>query len=87
MVFESLYLYLYLYLVFLAAIASGDPPDSIPNSEVKTLCADDSVGFHVKVGHRQVFISWLLQTKDFRKRPQHSVILTATAKPPFEVSL
>ncbi len=30
------------------------PPDPIPNSEVKTLSADDSVGFpHVKVGHRQ----------------------------------
>ena len=32
------------------------PPDSIPNSEVKTLSADDSVGSpHVKVGHRQAF--------------------------------
>ena len=31
-----------------------EPPDPIPNSEVKPLCADDSVGFpHVKVGHRQ----------------------------------
>ena len=31
-----------------------DPPDSIPNSEVKPLSANDSVGFlHVKVGHRQ----------------------------------
>ena len=30
------------------------PPDPIPNSEVKRLIADDSVGFpHVKVGHRQ----------------------------------
>jgi hypothetical protein len=34
-----------------------EPPDSIPNSVVKTLCADDSVGFpHVKVGHCQVLI-------------------------------
>ena len=34
-----------------------EPPDSIPNSEVKRLSADDSVGSpHVKVGHRQVFI-------------------------------
>ena len=30
------------------------PPDSISNSEVKPLSADDSVGFpHVKVGHRR----------------------------------
>ena len=30
------------------------PPDPIPNSEVKRLIADDSVGFpHVKVGHCQ----------------------------------
>jgi hypothetical protein len=31
-----------------------DPPESIPNSEVKRLSADDSVGLpHVKVGHCQ----------------------------------
>ncbi len=31
-----------------------DPPDSISNSEVKRMCADDSVGSpHVKVGYRQ----------------------------------
>ncbi len=31
-----------------------DPPDSIPNSEVKRNSADGSVGFpHVRVGHRQ----------------------------------
>ncbi len=31
-----------------------DPPDSIPNSEVKRSSADGSVGFpHVRVGHRQ----------------------------------
>lgn len=34
-----------------------EPPDPIPNSEVKTLSADDSVGFpHVKVGHCQALI-------------------------------
>ncbi len=34
-----------------------DPPDPIPNSEVKWYCADDSVGSpHVKVGHCQAFI-------------------------------
>ena len=31
------------------------PPDPIPNSAVKSVIADDSVGFpHVKVGHCQV---------------------------------
>ena len=31
-----------------------EPPDSIPNSEVKRSIADGSVGFpHVRVGHRQ----------------------------------
>ena len=35
-----------------------EPPDSIPNSVVKLLSADDSVGFpHVKVGHRQALDS------------------------------
>ena len=34
-----------------------EPPDPIPNSEVKRVIADGSVGFpHVKVGHRQGFI-------------------------------
>lgn len=34
-----------------------EPPDTIPNSEVKRLSADDSVGSpHVKVGHRQALI-------------------------------
>ncbi len=34
-----------------------DPPDPIPNSEVKRNSADDSVGSpHVKVGHCQAFI-------------------------------
>ena len=33
------------------------PPDPIPNSVVKSVIADDSVGFpHVKVGHYQVLI-------------------------------
>ena len=32
----------------------ADPPDSMPNSEVKRSSADGSVGFpHVRVGHRQ----------------------------------
>ena len=31
-----------------------EPPESIPNSEVKPISADDSVRSpHVKVGHRQ----------------------------------
>ena len=32
-----------------------EPPDTIPNSEVKRCNADGSVGYpHVRVGHRQV---------------------------------
>jgi hypothetical protein len=35
-----------------------EPPDPIPNSAVKRLSADGSVGFpHVRVGHRQAFIT------------------------------
>jgi len=35
-----------------------EPPDPFSNSEVKRLCADDSVRSpHVKVGHCQAFIS------------------------------
>src|SRR5215813_2354595 len=35
-----------------------EPPDPIPNSEVKTLCADGSVPFrHARVGHCQASIS------------------------------
>ncbi|CED78899.1 Conserved hypothetical protein [Candidatus Hamiltonella defensa (Bemisia tabaci)] len=31
-----------------------DPPEPIPNSEVKRRCAEGSVGFpHVRLGHRQ----------------------------------
>ncbi len=34
-----------------------EPPDLIPNSEVKTLSADGSVGSpHVRVGHCQAFL-------------------------------
>ena len=34
-----------------------EPPDPIPNSEVKRISADGSVGSpHVRVGHRQAFI-------------------------------
>ena len=37
-------------------ISKWEPPDPIPNSEVKLLSADDSVGLpHVKVGHCQAF--------------------------------
>ena len=33
-----------------------DPPDPIPNSEVKRFSADGSVGFpHVRVGHCQAY--------------------------------
>ena len=44
-----------------------EPPDPIPNSEVKLLSADDSVGLpHVKVGHRQVLIPKTLYSKEYR---------------------
>ena len=33
-----------------------EPPDPIPNSEVKPFSAYDSVDFHAKVGHRQALI-------------------------------
>ena len=34
-----------------------EPPDPIPNSDVKRFLADGSLGFpHVRVGHRQAFI-------------------------------
>jgi hypothetical protein len=38
------------------SFSEWEPPDSISNSEVKTLSADGSVGSpHVRVGHRQAF--------------------------------
>ena len=43
-----------------------EPPDTIPNSEVKRCNADGSVGHpHVRVGHRQVtkYLSKLNQIK------------------------
>ena len=37
--------------------SNREPPDPIPNSEVKPVSADGSVGFpHVRVGHRQASI-------------------------------
>ncbi len=45
-------------------ISKWEPPDPIPNSEVKLLSADDSVGFpHVKVGHCQAFNTDLQRRK------------------------
>ena len=41
-----------------------DPPDSMPNSEVKRNSADGSVGLpHVRVGHRQACILFSLFMK------------------------
>ena len=47
--------------IFSTSLPGGNckwvPPDPIPNSEVKLLCADDSVGPpHAKVGHCQALI-------------------------------
>jgi hypothetical protein len=47
-------------------LSEWEPPDPIPNSEVKLLSADDSVGLpHVKVGHCQAFI----RKPRYRKMP------------------
>ena len=47
-----------------------EPPDPIPNSEVKPLSADDSVaGCHVKVGHRQALKLKALPSKGFFYAP------------------
>src|SRR5438128_5553330 len=44
-----------------------EPPDPIPNSEVKTLCADGSVPFrHARVGHRQASNRKALRSSDLR---------------------
>lgn len=43
-----------------------EPPDPIPNSEVKRHIADGSVGFpHVRVGHRQALNS----------KPHHLIVV------------
>lgn len=34
-------------------ISAVEPPDPIPNSEVKRSCADGSVGLHARVGRCQ----------------------------------
>ena len=44
-----------------------EPPDPIPNSEVKRCIADGSVGYpHVRVGHRQA---------SKKRKPQQGIIL------------
>ena len=43
-----------------------DPPDPMPNSEVKRNSADGSVGFpHVRVGHRQapIYFYFFIKSK------------------------
>ena len=48
----------------------ADPPDPMPNSEVKRSSADGSVGLpHVRVGHRQALISTCLD-----ETSQHSFL-------------
>ena len=49
-----------------------EPPDTIPNSEVKRCNADGSVGLpHVRVGHRQVtkYINRIKQSRIKDKNP------------------
>src|SRR5215469_10972172 len=51
-----------------------EPPDPIPNSEVKTLCADGSVPFrHARVGHCQALI---LRTPEV-ERPRGFLVVSA----------
>ena len=51
---ELVLLVLFLQRFMLGDNSECDPPEPIPNSEVKPLSADDSVSLaHVKVGHRQ----------------------------------
>ena len=48
-----------IYIVFFPPDdhSEWEPPDPLPNSEVKPLSADGSVGSpHARVGHRQAFI-------------------------------
>src|SRR6185503_18894717 len=46
-----------------------EPPDPIPNSEVKTLCADGSVPFrHARVGHCQALKCWKAPQAYFHNR-------------------
>ena len=48
-------------------ISECEPPDSIPNSEVKPLSADGSVGLpHVRVGHCQACYLKTLDSNDDR---------------------
>ena len=45
-------------LEFSGDLSGGVTPDSIPNSEVKSSCADGTAGFPCgRVGHRRVFFS------------------------------
>ena len=46
------------FKILLGDHSNLDPPDSMPNSVVKRISADGSVGLpHVRVGHRQALIS------------------------------
>src|SRR5437016_14637252 len=55
-----------------------EPPDPIPNSEVKTLCADGSVLFgHARVGHRQASNRKPLRSRDLRGFSIHTTPKTS----------
>ena len=52
------------FKILLGDHSNLDPPDSMPNSVVKRISADGSVGLpHVRVGHRQALITSLLYDK------------------------
>ena len=55
--------------VFPGSHSDTVPPDSIPNSEVKRISADGSVGFpHVRVGHCQVLLRRTRLTAGFLRQ-------------------
>ncbi len=67
---SSVFLVLVVYRKVMTSLPGGnsewEPPDSISNSEVKLLSADDSVGIpYAKVGHRQALIP---KTRWFHQR-------------------
>ena len=74
--------------VFPGSHSDTVPPDSIPNSEVKRISADGSVGFpHVRVGHCQVplrrtrLTAGFLRLEETKKWGQSTLIPNSPAKP------
>tara|TARA_B100001750_G_scaffold164551_1_gene133203 strand:- start:555 stop:794 length:240 start_codon:yes stop_codon:yes gene_type:complete len=61
--------------VFPGSHSDTVPPDSIPNSEVKRISADGSVGLpHVRVGHCQVPIKETRLTAGFLRLEERKIM-------------